>query len=139
MCVTILRFQLFRKTGNMTVTMCLIAKHFKQAQFHTSFTVNLLKQSFMILIIELIMICLRVVFVPQLVSFGLSNEMMVTFKEENIIAFKHFFLKNYQDRNNNYALYTRHEVHDHILHIIDRVSAFEYTLTRSILWTNFKI
>ncbi|XP_016363731.1 mucolipin-3 [Sinocyclocheilus rhinocerous] len=56
----------------------------------------------------------------QLVSFGLSNEMMVTFKEENIIAFKHLFLKNYQDRNQDYALYTRHEVHDHILYIINR-------------------
>ncbi|XP_058614540.1 mucolipin-3 isoform X2 [Onychostoma macrolepis] len=56
----------------------------------------------------------------QLVSFGLSNEMMVTFKEENIIAFKHIFLKNYQDRNKDYALYTRHEVHDHILYIIRR-------------------
>uniref|UniRef100_A0A672KFZ0 Mucolipin-3-like n=1 Tax=Sinocyclocheilus grahami TaxID=75366 RepID=A0A672KFZ0_SINGR len=56
----------------------------------------------------------------QLVSFGLSNEMTVTFKEENIIAFKHLFLKNYQDRNQDYALYTRHEVHDHILYIINR-------------------
>ncbi len=138
MCVTILRFQLLRKTGNMTVWP-LIAKRFKQAEFHTSFTVNVLKQFLMILIIKLIMICLRVVLVPQLVSFGLSNEMMVTFKEENIIAFKHFFLKNYQDRSKNDALYTRHEVHDHIRHIITRVSAFEYTLTQSILWTNFKI
>ncbi|KTG36004.1 hypothetical protein cypCar_00027296 [Cyprinus carpio] len=56
----------------------------------------------------------------QLVSFGLSNEMMVTFKEGNIVAFKHFFLKNYQDRNKDYALYTKHEVHDHILYIINR-------------------
>ncbi|KAL1279749.1 hypothetical protein QQF64_014349, partial [Cirrhinus molitorella] len=55
-----------------------------------------------------------------LVSFGLSNEMMVTFKEQNLITFKHFFLKNYQDRNKDYALYTRHEVHDHILYIIKR-------------------
>uniref|UniRef100_A0A8C1K912 Mucolipin 3a n=1 Tax=Cyprinus carpio TaxID=7962 RepID=A0A8C1K912_CYPCA len=70
----------------------------------------------------------------QLVSFGLSNEMMVTFKEGNIVAFKHFFLKNYQDRNKDYALYTKHEVHDHILYIINRVSA----LKRSILWTNLK-
>ncbi|XP_043116026.1 mucolipin-3 isoform X2 [Puntigrus tetrazona] len=56
----------------------------------------------------------------QLVSFGLSNEMMVTFKEENIVAFKHLFLKNYQERNKDYALYTRDEVHDHILYIINR-------------------
>ncbi|XP_067218009.1 mucolipin-3 isoform X2 [Chanodichthys erythropterus] len=56
----------------------------------------------------------------QLISFGLSNEMMVTFKEENLIAFKHFFLKNYKDSNKDYALYTRHEVHDHILYVIRR-------------------
>ncbi|XP_067308378.1 mucolipin-3 isoform X2 [Pseudorasbora parva] len=56
----------------------------------------------------------------QLVSFGLSNEMMVTFKEENLIAFKHFFLKSYKDSNKDYALYTKHEVHDHILYTIRR-------------------
>ncbi|XP_051555499.1 mucolipin-3 isoform X3 [Myxocyprinus asiaticus] len=56
----------------------------------------------------------------QLVSFGLSNEMMVTFKEENLIAFKHFFLKNYRDSDTDYAVYTRHEVHDHIQYIIKR-------------------
>ncbi|ROJ35263.1 Mucolipin-3 [Anabarilius grahami] len=56
----------------------------------------------------------------QLISFGLSNEMMVTFKEENLIAFKHFFLKNYKDSNKDYALYTRHEVHDHMLYVIRR-------------------
>ncbi|KAG1928304.1 mucolipin-3-like isoform X2 [Pimephales promelas] len=56
----------------------------------------------------------------QLVLFGLSNEMMVTFKEENLIAFKHLFLKGYKDRNKDYALYTRHEVHDHVLYAIRR-------------------
>lgn len=61
-----------------------------------------------------------VIITVQLVSFGLSNEMMVTFKEENLIAFKHFFLKNYKDSNKHYALYTKHEVHDHILYTIRR-------------------
>ncbi|OBS80287.1 hypothetical protein A6R68_21508, partial [Neotoma lepida] len=34
----------------------------------------------------------------QLVLFGLSNQMVVAFKEENTIAFKHLFLKGYMDR-----------------------------------------
>ncbi|XP_066548065.1 mucolipin-3 isoform X2 [Amia ocellicauda] len=51
----------------------------------------------------------------QLVSFGLSNQMVVTFKEENLIAFKHLFLKGYTDRTDaTYAVYTRSEVHDRI-------------------------
>ncbi|XP_065133146.1 mucolipin-3 [Paramisgurnus dabryanus] len=61
-----------------------------------------------------------VIITVQLVSFGLSNEMMVTFKEENLIAFKHLFLKNYQNSDQDYAVYTKHEVHDHIQYIITR-------------------
>ncbi|XP_023865748.1 mucolipin-3 [Salvelinus sp. IW2-2015] len=57
----------------------------------------------------------------QLVSFGLSNEMMVTFKEENLIVFKHLFLKEYKDqRVDRYAVYTKTDVYDHIYYIIDR-------------------
>ncbi|XP_029310109.1 LOW QUALITY PROTEIN: mucolipin-3 [Cottoperca gobio] len=57
----------------------------------------------------------------QLVSFGLSNEMMVTFKDENLMTFKHLFLKGYKDhRLGGYALYTRADVYDHIYYIIDR-------------------
>ncbi|TRY94273.1 hypothetical protein DNTS_007116 [Danionella cerebrum] len=56
----------------------------------------------------------------QLVWFGLSNEMMVRFREENISAFKHFFLKNHKNGLNYYALYTKNEVNDHILFIITR-------------------
>ncbi|XP_067109644.1 mucolipin-3 isoform X2 [Osmerus mordax] len=57
----------------------------------------------------------------QLVSFGLSNEMMVTFKEENLKAFKHLFLKGYKDqRLDKYSVYTKADVYDHIYHIVDR-------------------
>ncbi|XP_041848548.1 mucolipin-3 [Melanotaenia boesemani] len=57
----------------------------------------------------------------QLVSFGLSNEMMVTFKEENLMTFKHLFLKGYKDHwQRSYALYTKTDVYDHIYYIIDR-------------------
>ncbi|GLD50947.1 mucolipin-3-like protein [Lates japonicus] len=56
----------------------------------------------------------------QLVSFGLSNEMMVTFKDENLMTFRHLFLKGYKDhRLGNYALYTKTDVYDHIHYIIN--------------------
>nr|XP_046263407.1 mucolipin-3 [Scatophagus argus] len=57
----------------------------------------------------------------QLVSFGLSNEMMVTFKDENLMTFKHLFLKGYKDhRLGRYALYTKAEVYDHIYFVINK-------------------
>ncbi|XP_073347769.1 mucolipin-3 [Pagrus major] len=57
----------------------------------------------------------------QLVSFGLSNEMMVTFKDENLVTFRHLFLKGYKDhRLGSYALYTKDDVYDHIYYVINR-------------------
>ncbi|KAM6919922.1 mucolipin-3 [Lycodopsis pacificus] len=57
----------------------------------------------------------------QLVSFGLSNEMMVTFKDESLTTFRHLFLKGYeQHRTGSYALYTKADVYDHIYYIINR-------------------
>ncbi|KAF7660020.1 hypothetical protein LDENG_00290020 [Lucifuga dentata] len=57
----------------------------------------------------------------QLVSFGLSNEMMVTFKDENLMTFKHLFLKGYQNRKQeSFALYTKTDVYDHIYYVINR-------------------
>lgn len=61
-------------------------------------------------------------FLIQLVSFGLSNEMVVTFKEENLVSFKHVFLKGYSDRiTDTYTVYTKDDVYDHILFIADQV------------------
>ncbi|KAM6948247.1 mucolipin-3 [Aplochiton taeniatus] len=55
----------------------------------------------------------------QLVSFGLSNEMMVTFKDENLMAFKHLFLKDYSKQVlDKYAVYTKQAVYDNIDHIV---------------------
>ena len=60
---------------------------------------------------------------PQLVSFGLSNQMVVAFKEENLISFKHLFLKGYNDQNSGtYSVYTQTDVYEHIYFIIDQVS-----------------
>lgn len=58
----------------------------------------------------------------QLVSFGLSNEMMVTFKDENLMTFRHLFLKGYKDQQlRNYALYTKADVYDHVDYVVNRV------------------
>ncbi|XP_054458372.1 mucolipin-3 isoform X2 [Anoplopoma fimbria] len=57
----------------------------------------------------------------QLVSFGLSNQMVVTFKEENMMTFKHLFLKDYVDGGmDTYAIYRQADVYDHIDHILEQ-------------------
>ncbi|XP_038601309.1 mucolipin-3 isoform X1 [Tachyglossus aculeatus] len=55
----------------------------------------------------------------QLVFFGLSNQMVVAFKEENTITFKHLFLKGYTDgMDDTYAVYTQTDVYDQIFFAI---------------------
>lgn len=55
-------------------------------------------------------------------SFGLSNQMVVTFKEENLMAFQHLFLKDYADGGTEtFALYKQADVYDHIEYIITQV------------------
>ncbi|XP_028986692.1 mucolipin-3 [Betta splendens] len=57
----------------------------------------------------------------QLVSFGLSNEMVVTFTEENLMTLRHLFLKGYEDqRQRSYAVYTKADVYEHIGHVVSR-------------------
>lgn len=59
----------------------------------------------------------------QLVLFGLSNQMVVTFKEENLMTFKHLFLKNYADGGmDTYTVYRQADVYDHIEYIIQQVT-----------------
>ncbi|XP_073213307.1 mucolipin-3 isoform X5 [Lepidochelys kempii] len=56
-----------------------------------------------------------------LVVFGLSNQMVVTFKEENTVAFKHLFLKGYTERmDDTYAVYTQRDVYDQIFFAINQ-------------------
>lgn len=48
--------------------------------------------------------------------------MVVAFKEENTIAFKHLFLKGYMDRmDDTYAVYTQTDVYDQIFFAINQV------------------
>ncbi|XP_036410433.1 mucolipin-3-like [Megalops cyprinoides] len=75
------------------------------------------------LMLQILKICLITI---QLVSFGLSNQMMVTFKEENLMAFRHLFLKGYTDRSlDSYAVYTRKEVYDHIDFILHQYTSLQ--------------
>lgn len=51
--------------------------------------------------------------------------MVVTFKEENTITFKHLFLKDYTDGSEDtYAVYTQADVYDHIFYAVDKVRGF---------------
>ncbi|KAJ0001557.1 hypothetical protein NQD34_006577 [Periophthalmus magnuspinnatus] len=58
----------------------------------------------------------------QLVLFGLSNQMVVTFKDENTAAFKHLFLKDYQD-NNAQEVYSQDQLYSHIHFAIEQYLA----------------
>ncbi|XP_039668180.1 mucolipin-3 [Perca fluviatilis] len=70
------------------------------------------------LVVQIIKI---VIITIQLVSFGLSNQMVVTFKEENLMAFKHLFLKDYVVGGmDTYAVYRQADVYDHIDYIIEQ-------------------
>ncbi|XP_016076157.1 PREDICTED: mucolipin-3 [Miniopterus natalensis] len=57
----------------------------------------------------------------QLVFFGLSNQMVVAFKEDNTIAFKHLFLKEYVDQaDDTYAVYTQSDVYSQIIFSVNQ-------------------
>lgn len=71
----------------------------------------------------------------QLVSFGLSNQMVVTFKEENLATFKHLFLKNYADGDmGSYAVYRQADVYDYLSYSIKQVSDGSRAWTVLILY-----
>uniref|UniRef100_H3DL48 Mucolipin TRP cation channel 3 n=1 Tax=Tetraodon nigroviridis TaxID=99883 RepID=H3DL48_TETNG len=70
------------------------------------------------LLLQLVKIAIITV---QLVSFGLSNQMVVTFKEENLMTFKHLFLKNYADGDaESYAVYRKTDVYESLSYIIEQ-------------------
>ncbi|XP_030583010.1 mucolipin-3 [Archocentrus centrarchus] len=70
------------------------------------------------LILQIIKIAIITI---QLVLFGLSNQMVVTFKEENLMTFKHLFLKNYADGGmDTYTVYRQTDVYDHIEYVIQQ-------------------
>ncbi|XP_018612458.1 mucolipin-1b isoform X2 [Scleropages formosus] len=72
---------------------------------------------------------LKIVIVTiQLVLFGLSNQMVVTFKEENSASFKHLFLKGYKGGSDStLAIYTQSDVYSHIIFTIEQYLALPET------------
>ncbi|XP_003803457.1 mucolipin-1 [Otolemur garnettii] len=57
----------------------------------------------------------------QLILFGLSNQLAVTFREENTIAFRHLFLRGYSDgADDTFAAYTREQLYQAIFHAVDQ-------------------
>uniref|UniRef100_A0A8C9WF36 Mucolipin TRP cation channel 1a n=1 Tax=Scleropages formosus TaxID=113540 RepID=A0A8C9WF36_SCLFO len=64
----------------------------------------------------------------QLVLFGLSNQMVVTFKEENTASFKNLFLKDYgEGSEDSLAVYTQSDVYSHIFYTIEQYLALPET------------
>ncbi|XP_028919942.1 mucolipin-2 isoform X1 [Ornithorhynchus anatinus] len=65
---------------------------------------------------------LKIVMVTtQLVLFGLNNQLVVSFKEDNTVAFKHLFLKNYSgvdEDDYSCSVYTQKDVYDSIFFAI---------------------
>ncbi|XP_039107512.1 mucolipin-1 [Hyaena hyaena] len=57
----------------------------------------------------------------QLILFGLSNQLAVTFREENTIAFRHLFLRGYSDgADDTFAAYTREQLYQAIFYAVDQ-------------------
>lgn len=55
--------------------------------------------------------------------------MVVKFKEENLMTFKHLFLKDYVDGEmSRYAVYTQDDLYDHVHYVIEQVTEFEKNL-----------
>lgn len=64
-------------------------------------------------------------FLSQLVRFGLSNQLVVAFKEENTAAFKHLFLKGYSGSDEDdysCSVYTQEDTYDSIFFAINQAS-----------------
>uniref|UniRef100_A0A8C5KKR7 Mucolipin 2 n=2 Tax=Jaculus jaculus TaxID=51337 RepID=A0A8C5KKR7_JACJA len=59
----------------------------------------------------------------QLVRFGLGNQMVVAFKEDSTVAFKHLFLKGYagvDEDGHSCSIYTKQETYDCIFYAINQ-------------------
>lgn len=68
-------------------------------------------------------------FSPQLVLFGLNNQLVVSYKEENTMALKHLFLKGYSgvdEDDYSVAVYTKHDVYESLFYVMDQASNSDY-------------
>ncbi|KTF90287.1 hypothetical protein cypCar_00038639 [Cyprinus carpio] len=61
----------------------------------------------------------------QLILFGLNNQLVVSYKEENLLAFKNLFLKGYSgvdEDDYSISVYTKQSVYDSLHYVIDQYS-----------------
>ncbi|KAM8972449.1 mucolipin-1 [Pelodytes ibericus] len=73
----------------------------------------------------------------QLILFGLSNQMVVQFKEENTVAFKHLFLKDYtDDSDKSYAVYTQNDVYQHLYYAVEQYLTLPNQTTARYAYTS---
>ncbi|XP_054645562.1 mucolipin-2 isoform X2 [Dunckerocampus dactyliophorus] len=64
-----------------------------------------------------------VMITTQLVLFGLNNQLVVSYKEENAMALKNLFLKDYSgvdEDDYSVAVYTQPGVYDSLFHVLDQ-------------------
>nr|XP_057904511.1 mucolipin-1a [Doryrhamphus excisus] len=78
---------------------------------------------------KLVLQLLKIIIVTaQLVLFGLSNQVVVTFKEENTMTFKYLFLKDFDESSDSsFAVYTQQDVYEHIFYAIEQYLALPET------------
>ncbi|CDQ61391.1 unnamed protein product [Oncorhynchus mykiss] len=66
-----------------------------------------------------------VMITSQLILFGLNNQLVVAYKEENAMTFKNLFLKDYSgvdEEDYSVALYSQQAVYDSLFYVLDQAS-----------------
>uniref|UniRef100_A0A8D2ZMB9 Mucolipin TRP cation channel 2 n=1 Tax=Scophthalmus maximus TaxID=52904 RepID=A0A8D2ZMB9_SCOMX len=66
-----------------------------------------------------------VMITTQLILFGLNNQLVVSYKEENTMALKNIFLKDFRgvdEDDYSVAVYTQHGVYESLFHVLDQYS-----------------
>nr|XP_020452374.1 mucolipin-2 isoform X2 [Monopterus albus] len=66
-----------------------------------------------------------VMITTQLILFGLNNQLVAFYKEENTMALKNLFLKGYKgvdEDDYSVAVYTQHDVYDSLFYVLDQYS-----------------
>lgn len=75
-------------------------------------------------------------FLLQLVRFGLGNQLVVAFKEDNTLAFKHLFLKGFSgvdEDDYSCSVHTQEDVYESIFFAIKQASVLNVLLLNTIV------
>ncbi|TKS74658.1 Mucolipin-2 [Collichthys lucidus] len=69
-----------------------------------------------------------VMITTQLILFGLNNQLVVSYKEENMMALKNLFLRHYSGMDEDdysVAVYTQQDVYDSLFYVLDQYSQLD--------------